>query len=122
MSYFDILVDVLVGSCTKRMAEFNERLGREAEDHDGAGGRNVPEHLCGTGDPAVTVPRGLSSSNHERRKKLVLHVDLNNTILISDAVTGQRTMAALDYFLTTVTWGRMGKHGKVGDDLIVVSV
>lgn len=104
------------------MAELNEKLGREAEDHDGTDDRNVPEHLCGTGDPAVTVPRGLSSSHHERRKKLVLHVDLNNTILISDAVTSQGTMAALDCFLTTVTWGRMSRHGKVGDTLIVVSV
>lgn len=96
------------------MAEFNEKLGREAEDHDGIDSRNVPEHLCGTGEPAVTIPRGLSSSNHERRKKVVLHVDLNNTILISDAVTSQGTVAALDYFLTTVTWGRMSKHGRWG--------
>ncbi|CAN9515880.1 unnamed protein product [Ophioblennius macclurei] len=46
-----------------------------------------------------------------RGKKVVLHVDLNNTILVSDAVTGQGTVAALDYFLTTVTWGRRSKHG-----------
>lgn len=104
------------------MAEFSENFACEAEDHDGTDSRNVPEPLSGTGDPAVTVPRGLWSSNHDRRKKLVLHIDLNNTILISDAVTGQGTLAALDYFLTTVTWGRMSKHGKVGNDLIVVSV
>uniref|UniRef100_A0A673CQI6 Si:dkey-32e6.3 n=1 Tax=Sphaeramia orbicularis TaxID=375764 RepID=A0A673CQI6_9TELE len=45
-------------------------------------------------------------------KKLVLHVDLNNTILVSDAVTAQGTVAALDYYLTTVTWGRMNPKGK----------
>lgn len=104
------------------MAEFSENFAREVEDHDGTDSRNVPEPLSGTGDPAVTVPRGLWSSNHDRRKKLVLHIDLNNTILISDAVTGQGTVAALDYFLTTVTWGRMSKHGKVENDLIIVSV
>lgn len=46
-----------------------------------------------------------------RKKKLVLHVDLNNTILVSDAVVCQGTVAALDSFLTTATWGRKNKHG-----------
>lgn len=55
-----------------------------------------------------SVPRLLSV----RRKKLVLHFDLNNTILVSDAVTNQGTVAALEYFLSTVTWGRMAK-GKI---------
>ncbi|XP_036960427.1 uncharacterized protein si:dkey-32e6.3 [Acanthopagrus latus] len=93
------------------MAEFGENSGRQAEEHDGTNSRNVPEPLCGTGDSSVTVPRGPWSSNHEQGKKVVLHVDLNNTILVSDAVTGQGTVAALDYFLTTVTWGKMNKHG-----------
>ncbi|XP_056588427.1 uncharacterized protein si:dkey-32e6.3 isoform X1 [Triplophysa dalaica] len=44
-------------------------------------------------------------------KKLVLYIDLNNTILVSDAVKRQGTVAALEYFLSTVTWGRM-KKGK----------
>lgn len=44
-----------------------------------------------------------------RKKKIVLHVDLNNTILVSDAVTKQGMVAALEYFLSTVTWGRMTK-------------
>lgn len=43
------------------------------------------------------------------KKKIVLHIDLNNTILVSDAVTKQGTVAALEYFLSTVTWGRMAK-------------
>uniref|UniRef100_A0A3Q0RAS3 Si:dkey-32e6.3 n=1 Tax=Amphilophus citrinellus TaxID=61819 RepID=A0A3Q0RAS3_AMPCI len=50
-------------------------------------------------------------------KKLVLHVDLNNTILVSDAVTCQGTVAALDYFLTTVTWLQGDKELSVkGED------
>ncbi|XP_029912251.1 uncharacterized protein LOC115362459 [Myripristis murdjan] len=68
---------------------------------------------CGTGDPTtVSLPVARLASNTSHKKKLVLHVDLNNTILVSDAVTGQGTVAALDYFLTTVTWGHMSKHGK----------
>lgn len=85
------------------MAEPSENLNRETVNQD--------EPPAGIGDPAVTVPRGISSSN--RGKKLVLHVDLNNTILISDAIRSQGTVAALEYFLTTVTWGRMSKHGTV---------
>lgn len=102
------------------MADAGGNSDRWVEEHDGTKSRNVPEPLSGTGDPAVTVPRGLGSSNHDRRKKLVLHVDLNNTILVSDAVTRQGTEAALDYFLTTVTWGRMNKHGKPEMDLKVL--
>ncbi|KAM6983033.1 uncharacterized protein LKV04_013425 [Tautogolabrus adspersus] len=93
------------------MAELSENNSRENGDSNETDGRNVPELLCETGDPAVTVPRGLFS-NHDRRKKLVLHVDLNNTILVSDAVTSQGTVAALDYFLSTVTWGKMNNQGK----------
>lgn len=45
------------------------------------------------------------------QKKLVLHIDLNNTVLVSDAATRQGTVAALDGFLATVTWGKMNKQG-----------
>ncbi|XP_041130928.1 uncharacterized protein si:dkey-32e6.3 isoform X2 [Polyodon spathula] len=48
---------------------------------------------------------------HPRRRKLILHLDLNNTILVSDAVTKQGTVAALDYFLSTATWGRVNRQG-----------
>ncbi|CAL8324929.1 unnamed protein product [Merluccius merluccius] len=54
-------------------------------------------------------PQGPSPSPD---RKLVLHVDLNNTILVWDAATGQGTVAALDGFLATVTWGRMDQQGK----------
>ncbi|XP_067095520.1 uncharacterized protein si:dkey-32e6.3 [Osmerus mordax] len=57
---------------------------------------------------SVSVPRWLSL----KKRKLVLHVDLNNTILVSDAVTGQGTVAALEYFLSSVTWGRVTKRGQ----------
>ncbi|KAG9332472.1 hypothetical protein JZ751_014570 [Albula glossodonta] len=60
------------------------------------------------GDLALPVTTGLSVP----QRKLILHVDLNSTILVSDAVTKQGTIAALDYFLSTVTWGRLTKQGK----------
>lgn len=98
--------------CIVLMAEFVENSGCQAEEHDAVNSTNVTEPLCGTSDPALTVLRGLWSTNHDqKKKKLVLHVDLNNTILVSDAVTAQGTVAALDYFLTTVTWGKMNKRG-----------
>ncbi|XP_011475071.1 uncharacterized protein LOC105354325 [Oryzias latipes] len=82
----------------------------QVDEHDGVDGPGRAFNL--TGDVYVCdgdVSRGLSPVNPSRRRKLVLHVDLNNTILVSDAVTAQGTVAALEYFLTTVTWGRMYK-------------
>ncbi|XP_029363224.1 uncharacterized protein LOC115046772 [Echeneis naucrates] len=82
-------------------------------ERGGTKSRDAPEAVCGAGDgPPWTVPRGIRSSHQERSKKLVLHVDLNNTILVSDTVTREGTVSALDYFLSTVTWGRMSRRGK----------
>lgn len=89
------------------MAELVGSSGRQGEEDDGP-----------AGEPSV-LP-GLLPTDQEQKKKLVLHVDLNNTILVSDAATAQRTVAALDFFLTTVTWGRMSKHGKLGDEKVSV--
>ncbi|KAM9750905.1 uncharacterized protein ACNS7B_007892 isoform 1-T1 [Menidia menidia] len=84
------------------MAEVGEGSGpREEGTGTGSAGPGSP----GNGSP------GNGSPGNGRSRKLVLHVDLNNTILVSDAVTGQGTVAALDYFLTTVTWGKMSKQG-----------
>ncbi|TRZ21922.1 hypothetical protein HGM15179_005211 [Zosterops borbonicus] len=47
-----------------------------------------------------------------RRRRLVLHVDLNNTVVVADTVTGQAPRAALNTFLSTVTWGRAGASGE----------
>ncbi|XP_054694770.1 uncharacterized protein LOC129211545 isoform X1 [Grus americana] len=46
------------------------------------------------------------------RRRLVLHVDLNNTVVAADAVSGQGPRAALNTFLSTVTWGRAGAAGE----------
>lgn len=94
------------------MSDDGESSWRQSEEHDGTESDEVHESVWGARDPALTVPQGLWTAHHERtRKRLVLHVDLNNTILVSDAVTCQGTVAALDYFLTTVTWGKKNKHG-----------
>lgn len=92
------------------MAELAESGGGGAADRVGpdAGGAPQTPHL----DPTASVSPWSWSSNHHRGKKLVLHVDLNNTILVSDAVTAQGTVAALENFLSTVTWGRMSRQGK----------
>lgn len=97
------------------MSDVGESSWRQAEEHDGTESEEVHASVWGARDPALTVPQGLWTAHHEpTRKRLVLHVDLNNTILVSDAVTCQGTLAALDYFLTTVTWGKKNKHGKHG--------
>ncbi|XP_004565521.2 uncharacterized protein si:dkey-32e6.3 [Maylandia zebra] len=94
------------------MSDVGESSWRQAEEHDGTESEEVHASVWGARDPALTVPQGLWTAHHEpTRKRLVLHVDLNNTILVSDAVTCQGTLAALDYFLTTVTWGKKNKHG-----------
>jgi len=96
------------------MADSGENSGREAEEeHDGTNGRRVDEPVPRTaGDPVgPPVPRGPRTG--DRRRRLVLHVDLNNTVLVSDSVTGQGPAAALEYFLSTVTWGKMSAQGDV---------
>ncbi|XP_066528185.1 uncharacterized protein si:dkey-32e6.3 [Hoplias malabaricus] len=70
-----------------------------SNNHYKSNGLDVDKHSVSS------IPKLLSV----KKKKIVLHFDLNNTILVSDAVTKQGTVAALEYFLSTVTWGRMGK-------------
>lgn len=82
---------------------------RFTKETDERADKNVTEPVLDTGDAfSISVLHGLSL----KKKKLVLHIDLNNTILVSDAVTGQGTVAALEHFLTTVTWGSMNTQGR----------
>lgn len=48
-----------------------------------------------------------------RRRKLVLHFDVRNTILVSDSATRDNVEQALNSFLTGVTWGREEPTGWV---------
>ena len=43
---------------------------------------------------------------HARKRKLVLHFDVRNTILVADSVTNVHVEEAVNSFLTGVTWGR----------------
>ncbi|XP_030063188.1 uncharacterized protein LOC115472860 isoform X2 [Microcaecilia unicolor] len=60
---------------------------------------------------------GLGKALQIAKRKLIVHLDLNNTILVSDAVTNQGPRSALNSYLSTVTWGKMsetapGRHFK----------
>ncbi|OPJ71975.1 hypothetical protein AV530_009305 [Patagioenas fasciata monilis] len=54
----------------------------------------------------------MSGGSGRQQRRLVLHVDLNNTVVAADAVSGQGPRAALNTFLSTVTWGRAGAAGE----------
>ncbi|XP_044512895.1 uncharacterized protein LOC123230788 [Gracilinanus agilis] len=47
-----------------------------------------------------------------RTKKLILHMDINNTILVSDSATAQGPVAALNSYLSTVCWGQFDQSGE----------
>lgn len=51
-------------------------------------------------------------SGRAGRRRLVLHVDLNNTVVAADAVSGLGPREALNIFLSTATWGREGADGE----------
>ena len=61
-------------------------------------------------DDDSTVSIGSSS---QRKRKLVLHFDVRNTILVSDSTTHDSIEQALNTFLTGVTWGRQEPNGWV---------
>lgn len=49
---------------------------------------------------------------NRKRSKLIVHLDLNNTLQLFDTVTRQGPRSALSSFLTTVTWGQINQEGK----------
>ncbi|XP_053151685.1 uncharacterized protein LOC128344810 [Hemicordylus capensis] len=63
----------------------------------------------GSTTPVVALSQTVLSP---KKRKLVLHIDLNNTILVSDATTNQDPKAALNYYLSTVTWGKISPAGE----------
>ncbi len=44
----------------------------------------------------------------ENKRKLVLHFDIRNTVLVADSYSNVHVEQALNSFLTGVTWGRKG--------------
>ncbi|XP_041350532.1 uncharacterized protein LOC121369491 [Gigantopelta aegis] len=47
-----------------------------------------------------------------RKRKLVLHFDIRNTVLVADSVTNVTVEQALNSFLTGVTWGKDDQDGE----------
>ncbi|XP_069499373.1 uncharacterized protein [Ambystoma mexicanum] len=66
----------------------------------------------GPGHSTVSILRNSEGILHSQQRKLVLHLDLNNTILLSDAITGQGPKAALNSYLSTVMWGKLSPTGR----------
>ena len=46
-----------------------------------------------------------------KQRKLVLHFDIRNTVLVADSVTNVSVEQALNSFLTGVVWGKEDKNG-----------
>lgn len=46
-----------------------------------------------------------------KKRKLILHFDIRNTVLVADSVTNVSVEQALNSFLTGVVWGREGEDG-----------
>ncbi|KAL4227070.1 hypothetical protein ACF0H5_015044 [Mactra antiquata] len=64
--------------------------------------------------PIDTLSNSVNKSgfSFNNRKKLVLHFDIRNTVLVADSVTNVSVEQALNSFLTGVVWGREGPEGE----------
>ncbi|XP_052779291.1 uncharacterized protein LOC128216686 [Mya arenaria] len=51
-------------------------------------------------------------STSAKQRKLILHFDIRNTVLVADSVTNVSVEQALNSFLTGVTWGREDTSGE----------
>ncbi|KAK7102551.1 uncharacterized protein [Littorina saxatilis] len=86
----------------------NDRSRKHGRIHEMCNGKGSSPR---SRSPSVTeaIPRSPRLDGSGRRKKLVLHVDLRNTILVSDSVTNVAVEQALNAFLTGATWGQVDK-------------
>ncbi|KAM6470546.1 uncharacterized protein PHA67_019666 isoform 1-T1 [Liasis olivaceus] len=88
-------------------------VGCAEEQHTQSPQRMEEEEMACEPLRTTTVSRFLSGAVlSPKKRKLVLHIDLNNTILVSDSVTKQDPSAALNYYLSTVTWGKLSHTGE----------
>ncbi|XP_076448370.1 uncharacterized protein LOC143285064 [Babylonia areolata] len=58
------------------------------------------------------IPRSPRLADRRGPKKLILHMDLRNTLLVADSVTQVSVEQALNAFLTGATWGREEEGGR----------
>ncbi|XP_063147520.1 uncharacterized protein LOC134489036 isoform X2 [Candoia aspera] len=89
----------MVGGAEGQHSQSPQRMDEEEMASESLGTTPLSRPLSG----AVLSPK---------KRKLVLHIDLNNTILVSDSVTKQGPSAALNYYLSTVTWGKLSHRGE----------
>lgn len=64
-----------------------------------------------TVDPRSNVVNTVFSPNNKGKRKLILHFDIRNTVLVADSVTNVSVEQALNSFLTGVAWGRESPGG-----------
>lgn len=76
-------------------------------------GRETYERGRGEGiEESCMGNQGMGEKGNGRgQRKLILHFDIRNTILVADSVTRVKVEQALNTFLTGVTWGRVGGDG-----------
>ena len=53
-----------------------------------------------------------TNTSRTKQRKLILHFDIRNTVLVADSVTNVSVEQALNAFLTGVTWGREDASGE----------
>ncbi|XP_074139369.1 uncharacterized protein LOC141551530 isoform X3 [Sminthopsis crassicaudata] len=91
---------------------------RRTPSPSGSPGREEPGKPLGprpAGGPGAEGRDSPGSPEHPlpvRTKKLVLHMDINNTIFVSDSATGEGPKAALSSYLSSVCWGHFNQEGK----------
>lgn len=79
------------------------------EDYSGMNGEIDSEET----EKRDTLGRELNIFFAQRKqRKLVLHFDIRNTVLVADSVTNVSVEQALNSFLTGVTWGKEDENGK----------
>lgn len=69
--------------------------------------------LGNTGDLSGSVDSNMENkiTVNGKRRKLIIHFDLRNTVLVSDSVTNVSMEQALNSFLTGVVWGKTQPDG-----------
>lgn len=77
----------------------------------------VNGQACENGEDSVNIEE-LDLLGNEKgimtptNRKLVLHFDIRNTVLVADSITNVSVEQALNSFLTGVTWGREDENGQ----------
>lgn len=96
--------------CELKQGQLNEKMDKINEDKDCENGETSDCNANSTEEPLSNVVNTAVSSS-DKRRKLILHFDIRNTVLVADSVTNVSVEQALNSFLTGVVWGREGQDG-----------